>query len=210
LDILAMERKAALALGFAGILGGFLFLSGCKQSHSPELTDSGKQSDSVATDVQEHISGNIEEREDIQSNDVIASEQNFTYFSDLQLQQLFSLRDHNNESLRIVVPTYVPDDFRLVDVQVSDGSPAWYEISYKDQSERCFIISGLAAPIAGDPNEYETISLSNETFGEVILLHTFFDESLIPPRITASIVIPVASNKHIAVLTRMRYSSSEK
>ena len=86
--------------------------------------------------------------------------------------------------------------FSLEKVTRSHVGPAWYKISYQDQLDRCFTISGLAAPIAGDPKEYETISLSNETFGEVILLHTFFDESLIPPRITASIVIPVASSKH--------------
>lgn len=113
MDILAIERKAVLTLGLAGIFGGVLFLSGCNQSHSPDLTEGNKQSVSEAIDVQEPKSKDIEIREDIQPNDVIASEQNLTYFSDLQLQQLFSSRDHNNENLRIVVPSYVPNGFRL-------------------------------------------------------------------------------------------------
>ena len=98
-----------------------------------------------------------------------------------QVEQLLSMPqvepDYNpdeiNFTLGVLVPTYLPDGFRIDEFNVSDNS---YYIFYQNSNNQCFVLEGFPVPSIGDePTGFDMVEVQSPILGRVALEYTDTD-----------------------------------
>lgn len=76
-------------------------------------------------------------------------------------------------TLGVLVPTYLPDGFRIDEFNVSDNS---YYIFYQNSNNQCFVLEGFPVPAIGDePTGFDMVEAQSPILGRVALEYTDTD-----------------------------------
>ncbi|WNZ25060.1 hypothetical protein HJG54_20865 [Leptolyngbya sp. NK1-12] len=93
--------------------------------------------------------------------------------------------NYKNIPVKIVLPTYIPDGFKVEKVEVGDDKRfgPGYSITYSDDSNNCFEISGASGGFGAGAEDFEIITVNSKALGNVELGYTQFDQVTNQPRI---------------------------
>ncbi|QYO62058.1 protein-L-isoaspartate(D-aspartate) O-methyltransferase [Leptolyngbya sp. 7M] len=93
--------------------------------------------------------------------------------------------NYKNIPVKIVLPTYVPDGFKVEEVAVNDDKrfgPS-YSIIYFDENNNCFEVSGASGGFGAGAEDFEILTVNSKALGNVELGYTQFDQVKNQPRI---------------------------
>jgi hypothetical protein len=98
-----------------------------------------------------------------------------------QIERLISVQ---SETLKAIVPTYIPSGFEveLIDIEIIPRSNRGlggrsYKIIYRDANGLCFKVTGYTYTSGGDPNVYKTIDVVSPLFGKTTLKYLNFERN---------------------------------
>ncbi|HLO86189.1 MAG TPA: hypothetical protein VK203_14430 [Nostocaceae cyanobacterium] len=124
-----------------------------------------------------------------------------------QVEQLVS-HDKNNETginFKVIVPTYVPSGFKIDKFEITKGTfgPDYnlegynYKISYRNSNNLCFSIYSQGPGGGGDPEGYETLTVSSPALGKVAIEYTKSDQIEEAQYIVVEMVRGILKGNHI-------------